>query len=151
MNRTTVVGMPSDFLLKSMNTIHRGIITLTGNKVGWKAGGMPVLKLTTTGRRSGQPRTVMLTSPLQEGDTWVIVASRGGDDDHPAWFLNLRDNPSVTIETGPGTSLRATARIASASERERLWPQITAAYSNYASYQQRTQREIPLVIIEPHP
>jgi deazaflavin-dependent oxidoreductase (nitroreductase family) len=143
--------MPSDFLLKSMNTIHRGIITLTGNKVGWKAGGMPVLKLTTTGRRSGQPRTVMLTSPLQEGDTWVIVASRGGDDDHPAWFLNLRDNPSVTIETGPGTSLRATARIASASERERLWPQITAAYSNYASYQQRTQREIPLVIIEPHP
>lgn len=151
MNRTTVDGMPSDLILKSMNTIHRGIIALTGNKVGWKAGGMPVIKLTTTGRRSGEPRSVMLTSPVQEGNTWIIVASKGGDDDHPAWFLNLRDNPSVTIETGPGTSLRATARIASASERERLWPQITAAYSNYASYQQRTQREIPLVMIEPHP
>ena len=134
-----------------MNTIHRGIIALTGNKVGWKAGGMPVLKLTTTGRRSGEPRTVMLTSPLQEGDTWVIVASRGGDDDHPAWFLNLRDHPSVTIETGPGIRSQAKARIADADERARMWPKITAVYENYAAYQRRTQREIPLVVIEPHP
>ena len=94
---------------------------------------------------------MMLTSPVQEGKTWVVVASKGGDDDHPAWFLNLRDNPSVTIETGPGTSLGATARIATSAERERLWPRITAAYSNYASYQRRTQREIPLVMIEPLP
>ncbi len=132
-----------------MNTVHRGILTLTGNKVGWRAGGMPVLKLTTTGRKSGQPRTVMLTSPLQEGETWVIVASRGGDDEHPAWFLNLRDNPSVTIETAPGVRTSATARIANASERERMWPMITSTYANYAGYQRRTEREIPLVILEP--
>ena len=147
--RCTVCAMPSDVLLKTMNTIHRGIIALTGNRIGWTAGGMPVIKLTTTGRKSGVPRSVMLTSPVQEGKTWIIVASKGGDDDHPAWFLNLRDNPTVTVEPGPGVSHRATARIANAAERERLWPQITAAYSNYASYQRRTEREIPLVLIEP--
>ena len=109
---------------------------------------MPVLKLTTTGRRSGQPRTVMLTSPLQEGDTWVIVASRGGDDEHPAWYLNLRDNPAVTIETAPGVRVEATARVADDSERARMWPQITSAYAHYAAYQRRTRREIPLVVLE---
>ncbi len=151
MIHSTVGEMPSDLVLKSMNTIHRGIIALTGNRVGWKAGGMPVIKLTTVGRRSGEPRSVMLTSPVREGRAWIVVASKGGDDDHPAWFLNLRDNPSVTIESGPGAIHRATARIATAAERERLWPRITAAYSNYASYQNRTQREIPLVMIEPLP
>ena len=110
---------------------------------------MPVLKLTTTGRRSGQPRTVMLTSPLQEGGSWIIVASKGGDDDHPDWFLNLKENPSVMIETSPGDVISATARIATRAERERMWPQITSVYSNYAGYQKRTTREIPLVVIEP--
>lgn len=140
--------MPSDFVLKSMNAIHRGILTISGNKVGWRAGGMPVLKLTTIGRRTGQPRTVMLTSPLQEGDSWVLVASRGGDDENPAWFLNLRDNPAVTIETAPGVRTAATARIADAAERERMWPKITSVYANYAAYQRRTERTIPLVIVE---
>lgn len=146
--RSTVVAVPSDFVLKSMNMIHRGVLTLSGNRIGWRAGGMPVLKLTTTGRKSGQPRTVMLTSPLREGDSWVIVASRGGDDEHPAWFLNLRDNPSVTIETEPGRAVPAIARIANATERDRMWPKITSIYANYAAYQRRTEREIPLVIIE---
>lgn len=141
--------MPSDFVLKSMNALHRGILTLSGNRIGWRAGGMPVLKLTTTGRRSGQPRTVMLTSPLQEGQSWVIVASRGGDDEHPAWFLNLRDNPAVTIETQPGRPRPARARIATADERARMWPTITSVYANYAGYQRRTEREIPLVVLEP--
>lgn len=141
--------MPSRFVLKSMNTLHRGILTLTGQKVGWTAGGMPVLKLTTTGRKTGQPRSVMLTSPVQENGTWVIVASKGGDDDHPAWFLNLRDNPRVAIETGPGRQQDAIARVATATERARLWPMITSRFANYAGYQKRTEREIPLVIIEP--
>lgn len=141
--------MPSDFVLKTMNAVHRSIITLSGNRIGWRAGGMPVLRLTTTGRRSGQARTVMLTSPVQEGSTWVLVASKGGDDDHPAWYLNILDNPSVTIETGPGKVLSATARVADTAERERLWPQITKAYGNYEGYQRRTARQIPLVIVEP--
>ena len=79
----------------------------------------------------------------------MIVASKGGDDDHPAWFLNLRDNPSVTIETAPGEVVGANARIATASERARMWPKITSVYANYGGYQKKTSREIPLVILEP--
>src|SRR6202790_5030107 len=89
--------MPSDLQLKAMNTFHRGLLKLSGGRLGWRGANMPVLELTTTGRKSGQPRSVMLTSPLQEGSTIVIVASRGGDDQHPAWFLNLQDNPNVEV------------------------------------------------------
>ncbi len=141
--------MPSDFVLKSMNAVHRAALRLTGGRLGWDAGGMPVLELTTTGRKSGQPRSVMLTSPLQEGDTIVVVASRGGDDQHPAWFLNLRDHPDVEVAYKGGPKRAMRARIADAAERARLWPQVTERYRNYAGYQRKTAREIPLVLLEP--
>ena len=141
--------MPSDFALKSMNAIHRGLLAVTFGKVGWKAGGMPVLELTTTGRKSGQERSCMLTSPLQVGDTYVIVASRGGDDHHPAWYLNLEANPDVQVAVGGKAKQRRRARIATADERAEMWPQITAKYRNYAGYQSKTTREIPLVLLEP--
>lgn len=110
---------------------------------------MPVLELTTTGRKSGQRRSVMLTSPVQQGDAIVIVASRGGDDHHPAWFLNLRDHPDVEVAFAgkPRQSMRA--RIATPVERAVLWPQVTARYRGYGSYQTKTDREIPLVLLEP--
>ncbi|MEP7178578.1 MAG: nitroreductase/quinone reductase family protein, partial [Pseudonocardiales bacterium] len=85
--------MPSDLVRKTMNTVHRGLLKLSGGRAGWNVSNMPVLELTTTGRKSGQQRSVMLTSPFQDGDSIVVVASRGGDDQSPAWFLNLRDNP----------------------------------------------------------
>ena len=91
--------MPSDLLLKSANAVHRAMIKISGGRLGWTGADMPVLELTTIGRKSGKPRTVMLTSPYQEGTTMAIVASRGGDDQHPAWFLNLRDNPDVEVTT----------------------------------------------------
>ena len=72
--------MPSDFAFKVMNAAHHGIIKLTGGRAGWSALGMPVLKLTTTGRTTDRPRVVMLTSPVQDGEALVVVASRGGDD-----------------------------------------------------------------------
>jgi deazaflavin-dependent oxidoreductase (nitroreductase family) len=108
-----------------------------------------VLELTTTGRKSGQPRSVMLTSPHQEGDAFVVVASRGGDDTHPAWFLNLRDNPDVEVSVKGAARQPMRARIADGDERGRLWPKITADYKNYANYQTKTEREIPLVFLEP--
>src|SRR5436305_12489497 len=114
--------MPSDLLLKSVNTLHRGVVKLSGGRLGWRAGGMPVVELTTTGRKSGEPRTVMLTSPVQEGSTIVIVASRGGDPTHPAWFLNLRDNPDVEVTYKGEAKQRMRARVATAEERARLWP-----------------------------
>lgn len=141
--------MPSDFVLKSMNNIHRSILKISGGRKGWEAGNMPVLKLTTTGRKSGEPRMVMLTSPLQEGDSMVIVASRGGDDQHPAWFINLRDNPAVEVETKDQPKSNWVARIATSEERERMWPLITERYKNYGGYQSKTNREIPLIFLTP--
>ncbi len=136
-------------MLKTMNTVHRGLLKLTGGRVGWQAGDMPVLELTTTGRKSGQPRAVMLTSPLQDGDAIVIVASRGGDDQHPAWFLNLRDNPNVEVAMKGAPKRPMRARVATAEERAELWPRVTAGHKNYAGYQTKTDREIPLVLLEP--
>ncbi|WP_116049361.1 nitroreductase family deazaflavin-dependent oxidoreductase [Amycolatopsis palatopharyngis] len=141
--------MPSDFALKTMNAIHRGLLKVTGGRAGWKVANMPVLELTTTGRKTGRPRSVMLTSPVREGDALVVVASRGGDDQHPAWFLNLRDNPDVEVAVQGRPGQRMKARVATADERERLWPRITADYKNYADYQTKTSREIPLVLLEP--
>lgn len=142
-------GTPSDWQLNLMNGVHRGVLKLSGGRLGWHMLGMPALELTTIGRKSGQPRTVMLTSPVQEGDAIVIVASRGGDDQHPAWFLNLREHPEVTVAYAgkPKASMRA--RVASPDERASLWPRITAAFSGYGGYQKKTHREIPIVLLEP--
>ena len=141
--------MPHDLALKTMNLVHRVILKTTGGRQGWKAFGMPVLELTTVGRRSGQPRSVMLTSPVQEGDALVIVASRGGDPHHPAWFLNLRDHPDVEVARDGEARRPMRARVADADERARLWPRVVEAYKGYGDYQRRTDREIPLVLLEP--
>ncbi len=81
--------MPSNFVLKTMNTLHKTGLAVTRGKWGWNPAGMPAIKLFTIGRKSGVERESMLTCPVVDGDTFVIVASRGGDDFHPAWFLNL--------------------------------------------------------------
>ena len=136
-------------MLKTMNAVHRGVLKVSGGRLGWDAQNMPVLELTTTGRKSGRPHSVMLTSPVQEGNTIVVVASRGGDDHHPAWFLNLQANPEVDVAMKGGARRRMRARVATAEERARLWPLVVADHKNYAGYQRRTQREIPLVLLEP--
>jgi deazaflavin-dependent oxidoreductase (nitroreductase family) len=141
--------MPSDLTLKTMNLVHRAILKLSGGRLGWQGSGMPVLELTTTGRKSGQPRSVMLTSPWQDGSTLVVVASRGGDDHHPAWFFNLRDHPDVEVAYKGQPKRPYRARIADGQERARLWPLVTADHKDYAGYQARTKREIPLVLLEP--
>jgi deazaflavin-dependent oxidoreductase (nitroreductase family) len=141
--------VPSDFALKAMNAVHRGIQKLSFGTLGWSAANMPVVELTTTGRKSGLPRTVLLTSPVQEGDAYVVVASRGGDDTHPAWFLNLRDNPDVEVAIGGKPKRPWTATVASPEERARLWPLVVEDYKNYGDYQEKTEREIPLVILAP--
>src|SRR5882757_11226669 len=134
--------MPSDFSLKAMNAIHRGLLKITGGRSGWTVAKMPVVELTTMGRKSGQPRSVMLTSPVRDGDATVVVASRGGDDQHPAWFLNLRDNPEVQVALEGKPARPMHARIANAEERGRLWPLVIADHKNYAEYQTKTEREI---------
>lgn len=142
------VGGVKDIAARVVTELHRTILRATGGRVGSSGFGMQVLQLTTIGRKSGAPRTIVLTSPVQEGETLVIVASYGGDNRHPAWFLNLRDNPDVEVEMR-GRKRAMRARVASPDERIALWPRVTAAYKGYAAYQRRTDREIPVVLLEP--
>jgi deazaflavin-dependent oxidoreductase (nitroreductase family) len=127
---------------------HEAVFRISNGRVGNRGFGMPVLALTTTGRKSGKKRTTMLTSPVQDGDAIVVVASYGGDDRHPQWFLNLRDNPDVEI-TMNGKTRPMRARVASPEEKAELWPRVIEAYRGYGQYQRRTDRDIPLVICEP--
>jgi deazaflavin-dependent oxidoreductase (nitroreductase family) len=144
-----ILGMPSDLSLKAMNTVHRAALKLTGGRAGYNLLRMPVVELTTTGRKTGRLHTVMLTSPLQLGSTYVVVASRGGDDRTPAWCLNLQANPDVEVAVQGGPREPRRARLATADERAELWPQVTGDHKNYAGYQKKTAREIPLVLLEP--
>lgn len=141
--------MPSDLQMKTMNAVHRVALKATGGRFGWNLLNMPVVELTTTGRKSGLPRTVMLTSPLQEGPVYVVVASRGGDDKAPAWLHNIEANSQVQVSLGGKPRQQWQARVASPEERARMWPVLTAAHKNYAGYQTKTDREIPIVLLTP--
>ena len=141
--------MPSDLVFKTLNAVHKGVHKLSGGRLGGNLLHMPVLELTTTGRKTGQPRSVMLTSPLQEGQTFIVVASKGGHDKHPAWLLNLRDNPDVEVAVNGEPKRRYRATIADADQRARLWPRVIEEHKNYAGYQTKTKREIPLVLLDP--
>ncbi|CAN5855063.1 nitroreductase/quinone reductase family protein [soil metagenome] len=137
-----------DQLFRIGTSLHEAVFRATNGRVTGRAGGMPVLMLTTTGRKSGKARTTMLTAPLHDDDRTVLVASYGGDDRHPAWFLNLREHPEVEVMMDGGVrSMRA--RVASSGEKAELWPEVVAAYKGYAGYEKRSRRDIPLVILEP--
>ena len=140
--------MSSDAFQRALNAAHRALLAVTRGRLGWRISNMPILDLKTTGRRSGKRRATMLSSPLQHGDAYVIVASRGGDDRHPAWYLNLLEEPDVEVTTQHGTQ-RMRARVVTSEERAELWPQVTEAHPNYAGYQRKTDREIPLIWLEP--
>ena len=109
-------------------------------------GAPPSLLLDHVGARSGKRRTTPLAY-LADGDAHVIVASKGGHPKHPAWFHNLRANPDTTIQVG-SRRIPVHARVAEPEERARLWPRVVDMYSGFAAYQRRTDREIPLVILE---
>jgi deazaflavin-dependent oxidoreductase (nitroreductase family) len=137
-----------DTLFKLGTALHRGVFRASKGRLAGKAIGMTVVELVTTGRKSGRPRSTMLTAPLASPSRLVLVASFGGDDRHPAWYLNLRANPKVTV-TAEGTTRTMIARVASDEERAELWPVVTAINPGYAKYQTRTSRTIPLVLLEP--
>ena len=107
----------------------------------------PVLLLTTTGRKSGKPRTLPLLY-LEDGGAYVVIASLGGAPKHPAWYLNLQANPAAEIEFGT-RKLDVTASTAMPEERARLWPLAVQIYAPYEDYKAKTTREIPIVILTP--
>jgi deazaflavin-dependent oxidoreductase (nitroreductase family) len=115
--------------------------------LGGGQGMVPTLLLTTTGRKSGQA----LTMPLifgEHGASYVVVASKGGAPQHPAWYLNLQSNPSVRVQI-KGRKFEARARTATGAERSTLWTQMVKLYGPYELYQTKTDRQIPLVVLDP--
>ena len=139
---------PKDAFYKAGTRIHLALFNASKGRIFGKASGMPFIELLTTGRRSGKERSTILTAPIVEGGRLVLVASFGGDDRHPAWYLNLQANPEVQV-TMAGTTHTMIARTATEEERLELWPRITSAYGGYARYQEQTERQIPVVILEP--
>ena len=139
--------MPNDSFMKLANTIHRALIKVSAGKRGWVFYGMPVIKLTTIGRVSGKDRSVMLTSPIKSNGDICLVASKGGDDRHPEWYLNLLRDPRVKVELPSGIKSMV-ATITEGDERELLWNQIVSDFPNYGAYQEKTDREIPVIILK---
>lgn len=130
-----------------MSRAHLAVYRVSRGRVLGTVAGMPVLLLTTTGRRSGRARTTPLTF-FRDGTDFVVIASNGGADRPPAWWLNLQQNPRAVVATGID-KLNVTFRAASAAERTRLWVTITDTHAGYARYQERTSRQIPVVLLTP--
>jgi len=127
---------------------HTFIYQASGGRIGHRfPGAPPMLLLEHVGAKSGERRTSPLAY-VDDGADVVLVASKGGYPKHPAWFHNLKANPDAKVQIG--RERRAVhARVATDAERERLWPMAVATYSGYAEYQERTERQIPLVVLEP--
>ena len=119
----------------------------TDGEEGYLWNGVPSLLLTTTGRKSGAPRTQALIFG-RDGDDYLVVASMGGMPQHPAWYLNLTANPQVEIQVR-GDRMSAQARTATSDEKPRLWQIMRELWPNYDQYQSRTDREIPVVVLTP--
>ncbi len=136
-------------LFKASKRVHPLLLRVSGGRIGGRVSGMPVLVVTTTGRKTGRPRPTPLTAIEADGHTYV-VASKGGDDRHPAWYLNMVASPEVTVERG-GRREPMLARVLSADERAAVWPVVTRTFKGYAAYQKRTDREIPVVELVPKP
>ncbi|HLM37941.1 MAG TPA: nitroreductase family deazaflavin-dependent oxidoreductase [Gaiellaceae bacterium] len=130
-----------------MSKTHLLVHRLSRGRLLGRVAGMPVLLLTTTGRRSGKPRTTPLTF-FRDGADLIVIASNGGADRPPDWSLNLQQNPLAVVKIGK-KKLTVQARLGSAEERARLWPGITATYSGYARYEKKTARQIPMLILTP--
>jgi deazaflavin-dependent oxidoreductase (nitroreductase family) len=127
--------------------MHRVSVRASGGRLGTKFRGQPLILLTTTGRRTGKQRTWLLVA-LPAGDGWVVAASNGGHDQHPAWYLNLQASPEATVQIGRRT-VPVRARDASDAERAEQWPRFVDTLSTYADYEDVTDRVIPVVLLEP--
>ena len=127
--------------------LHTSVYKATGGRIGAKLPGLPVLLLNTIGRKSGEPRTSPLPYFRDEG-RYVIVGSNNGGPRDPHWWLNLCAQPSTKIQVGR-KSITVEARLASPQERQRLWPELIEFNPPFAKYQEQTDREIPVVVLEP--
>jgi len=135
-----------DVIVRFWTSVHEGVFRATDGRLLNRVLGMPVVRLTTVGRQSGAPRVAMLTAPVCEADRLVLVASNAGDHRHPAWYLNLLASPVVSV-TMDGETWTTEARPATAEERAELWPRVLSSNPGYGQYQEKTDRQIGLVIV----
>ena len=135
------------FLFKLFMQLQVALFRLTNGKLGASMRGMPVLLLTTVGRKTKQVRTTPLIY-IRDGDTYVITASNNGSDKNPSWLYNLKASPQAILEV-PGKQIQAVAEVATPAERERLWPQLVAQAPFFEGYRKGTSRTIPIVVLKP--
>jgi deazaflavin-dependent oxidoreductase (nitroreductase family) len=126
---------------------HVPVYRATGGRLPWILGRSRTVLVDQVGRRSGAERTTALIY-LADGEDVVVVGSKGGSHRHPDWFLNLRQMERTEIQIG-GERRRVTVRLATPQERQRLWPKLVKIWPDYKRYQERTEREIPLVVLSP--
>ena len=126
--------------------LHRAVYEKSGGRLMARLAGIDMLLLTTTGRRSGQPRTLPLAC-FRDGDDLVIVGSNNGQDHPPAWWLNLQANPEARVRLGSET-FDVRAERATGEEHARLWPWLKQQNPQYARYERKTRREIPVVVLK---
>ncbi len=126
--------------------MHRAIYRFSGGRVGSRLAGLDMLLLTVTGRKTGEPRTVPLAC-FPDGEDRVVVASNNGQDTDPAWWLNLVAHPDARVTLGRD-SWPVVGVLADSEQRERLWPRLKQLNSAYVTYEKKTQREIPVVILK---
>ncbi len=142
------IGDRSWPLLKRLAGFHTGAYRVTGGLVGHRVPGLPqMLLLDHVGAKSGVKRTMPLAY-ARDGEDLVLVASKGGHPKNPAWFYNLKANPDTTVQVGR-EKRRVHARLAAPEERDRLWAKADAEWPDFKTYRARTDREIPLVVLEP--
>jgi deazaflavin-dependent oxidoreductase (nitroreductase family) len=139
-----------DPLAKLTNRVHPAVFAATRGRVGGRMKRVELVMLTTTGRKSGRPRRSMVAAPIIGDDKVVVVGSFGGAPNHPQWVLNLRANPILEL-TRRGTTRSMRAREADGEEREALWARVVGVQKSFATYQAKTDRQIPVVVLEPVP
>ena len=132
---------------RALNKTHSSVYRRSDGRVWGTMFGGPVLLLNTTGRKSGQRRTNPLLY-VRDGEDFVLIASNGGAPRHPAWYLNLMATPNATVEVGD-REFRVRAEEADGEEKARLWQKMVEMYPAYDSYQKKTDREIPLLVLHP--
>ncbi len=136
---------PARLALKLGSGAHAGIYRATGGKLLGRMGKSPILLLNTVGRKTGRQRTAPLLY-VMDGEDFVIIASKGGAPTHPEWYLNLRANPDATVEVGD-REVRVRAEEADPEEKAGLWQKMVEMYPTYDDYQNKTEREIPLLVL----
>lgn len=143
-------GPPAEYkdaFVRLWSSLHEATYLITGGRALNRVLGMSVIRLVTTGRRTGAPVSTMLTAPIVEDERIVVVASNGGDDRDPQWYRNTLANPDVSV-MHDGTLSAMRARVAHGAERVELWQRVRGVTPVYALYQRQTARELPVVVFD---